>query len=265
MKKCLFAIVLLYPGQYASADATFEFNSLIPKNNQHSLTYYIKNARLKYTDATSASDNIYDHKSKQFTSLNKKTGKVSSINEQILNRQVARLNEQRMNKLVSIEKELNQKLSTKTDLEKQTGENLINRLKYPEHYGEHSLLNIKELKKTKQINNIKCQRFQLFRQHELLKEYCMASAADLGINQQEYKTLRGFYAFDYNTQSKIMIAMGNTRFAIVDYDQQKIPGVVIETISYEDNQITQHQVLKSVNNDSLNDSIFSLNNENKTQ
>lgn len=265
MKKCLFAIVLLYPSQYASADATFKFNSLIPSNNQHTLTYHIKQSQLKYTDSSSGNDNIFDQKSQKFITINNKNGTISTISEQILNKQLVKLNQQRMQKLTSVEKELNKKLADKTDIERQTGETLISQLKYPEQYGEHNLLSIKPLDKSKRIKEIECQRYQLFRETELLKEYCLATSTALGLNQQEYQTLRGFYAFAYNMQSKIMIAMGNTRFAIVDYDQHKMPGVVIETISYKDNKIENHLLLDSVNSSRLNDSIFKLQTAIKTK
>jgi len=263
MKKCLFAIVLLYTGQYAYADATFKFNSLIPKNNQQSLAYYIKGKQLKYTDSSSTNNLIYNQKLQQLTTIDSQSGAISTINEKRLKQQVAQLNQQRLARLRGVEEKINEELANKTSLEKQTGATLIAQLKYPEQYGEHTLLTIKPLDKTKTVNNIECQSYQLFKKARLLKEFCLASREAIGINKLEYTTLRGFYTFGYNMQSKIMIAMGNTRFEIVDYDQHKMPGVVIETISYIDNKIAHHQVLASVNKSPLSSSIFELETANK--
>ena len=72
------------------------------------------------------------------------------------------------------------------------------------------------------------------------------------LSPQEYQTLRSFYAFDYKVLTQIMLAMGKSDFSVIDYEQQKIPGVVIETISYENATITQHLQLTALKREPLN-------------
>lgn len=258
MKKCLFAIVLLYTSQYALADATFKYSSLKGNNSKHLLTYFIKAQQLKYTETSSNKDNVFNHKIQQFTSLDQKTGSLSSLNNEILNAHVMQLNQQRMQKLQSVEKELNIKLKDMSAVQQQAGESLINQLKYPDLYGEHTLMTIKPVKKTKQVNKIECKQYQLYKKSTLIREYCLATPQALGISDNDYQTLRSFYSFDYKMQSKIMIAMGKTGFTIIDFEQQNMPGIVIEIINYNDKLISHHLVLEAVNTDSLDKDIFNI-------
>lgn len=257
MKKLLTCIVLLSFSHYASADITFEFKDIKSTNKQHSVTYKLKNHLLKLTESTSKRINIYNHATDQFVSHDLETGKSSMLNEQVLNQRINQLNQKRLKKLVTVEKEVSAKLKTMTADEQKVGESLINILKYPEMYGEHTLLSVKASIKQKQIADINCQVYELYRNTELLKEFCLADAKSLKISAQEYKTFRNFYNFEYKTQSRLMLALGKTDFVLVDYEQQKIPGIIIETISYKKNKTIQHLILKSFNSHDLADTEFS--------
>lgn len=44
-----------------------------------------------------------------------------------------------------------------------------------------------------------------------------------------------------------MLAMGKSDFTVIDYDAQQMPGVVIEAIEYDQQQISQHTQLTAYN------------------
>jgi len=200
--------------------------------------------------------NLFDEKKLQFVSFDPESGKQSVINTTILDERVAQLNQQRLKKLAQVELQLTKKLQSMSAEEKRVGESLVNVLKYPEAYGEHMQLVVKKSRKSKQIQNINCDVYTLFRAKLRLKEFCVAPASALKINTRDYQTLRSFYAFNYNMQTRLMLAMGKTRFDLVDYEQQEIPGIVIETISYKAADITQHIILESFNTVSIADAAF---------
>ena len=86
----------------------------------------------------------------------------------------------------------------------------------------------------------------------------MATHESLKMSKKDYQILRGFYAFDYKMQSKVLIAMGKTGFTMIDYEQQNMPGVVVEILTYKDKQIRHHVALGDYNHQALSDSIFIL-------
>lgn len=259
MKKCLFAIVLLSTGQYAAADVTFKFNQLKNNNTQRTFTYQIKAHQLRYSEARSNKQNIFNRQKQQFHSFDPDTGKPSMLNEQLLNIHLTRLNQQREARLAEVEKKLEVKIKDMSAIEQQAAESLLNQLKYPDLYGEHTLLKLKPINETRRINNVECSVYKLFKKDTLIRSYCMASAQALKISPQEYHTLRDFYAFDYKSQSKMLLAMGKTSFTIIDYEQHSMPGIVIETINYKNNKKNNHMILQSVNHNTLVDSLFDLN------
>ena len=78
------------------------------------------------------------------------------------------------------------------------------------------------------------------------------------MSSSDYHTLRSLYAFDYDMQTRLMLAMGKTRFSLVDYNAEKINGIMIESIDYQGANITQHIILNGFNTKALPDNTFKL-------
>ncbi len=255
MKIILTCIVLLSSIQYAYADITLEFKEVVSKDL---LTYYIKDEQLKFIQSEENRFNLFNQQQQQFISIDLKTAQSAMINENVLNQRISQLNQQRLKKLAQVEHNLNKKLKTMSSTAREVGESLVNVLKYPEVYGEHTQLIVKKSEKSRKILDIPCQVFQLYRAKQLLRDFCVADASSLKILPEDYQTLRSYYAFNYNTQSRLMLAMGKTRFSLIDYEQQKITGVIIESIDYQGAKVTEHLILNSINIDKLPDSGFKL-------
>lgn len=257
MKFRVLAIVLLSSLQYqfAFADITLNY-SLLLNNSKQQLTYQIKDQQLKMSDSISDRINLFEQTQQQFISLHPETGKYSIINEKILQQRIRLLNQKRNEHIAEVEKKLNEKLKSMTPKEQEVGVSILNQLKYPDLYGEHTNLKVIDTNRVKTINDIECKVYQLSRKGSLLKEYCAAERTALKLNENEYLTLRGFYSFDYKTQSSLMLALGKSNFDLIDYDEKNIPGVIIEMISYKDKQIEQHLLLSDFHSKSLPDEIF---------
>lgn len=255
MKLLVTCIVLLSSIQYAYGDVTLEFKEI---NSKGLITYKIKNEKLKFIQSTQDRLNIFSLKKQEFISFDPETGLTSVVNNEILKKRVSELTQHRLKKLSQVELKLDEKLKTMTPEEQQAGESIINILKYPDLYGEHTLLKIKKSDTSKQINEITCQVYQVYRDKQLIKDFCMASAKSLKLSSEDYLTQRNFYAFNYNMQSQLMIAMGNTRFSLIDYDKHNIDGVLIESIDYRDSTISQHLILNNLSHAKLDKSEFSL-------
>lgn len=263
MKIILTCIVLLSSLQYAFADTTLTFADALNNTRAVSLTYSIKDMQLKLTQSGQNTVNVYNSQNSSFISFNTDTGKSANLNEQILNKRVSQLNKERLQKLAKVQKQLPKELPNMTPAQQQTSETLINLHKYPEFYGEHTSLVVNKLKQTKQVNGLKCQPYQLYKIDSLLKAFCLTDAGSLNMSDAEYKTLRSFYAFNYSMQSRLLIALGNTKFTIIDYEQHNMPGVVIEEIEYLKSsptqpQISYHSVLKGVYHQPLKSSAFDI-------
>jgi len=263
MKIILTCIVLLSSLQYAFADTTVTFVDALKDTNAASLTYSIKEMQLKLTQSGQNTINVYNSQNNSFVSFNTDTGKSANLNEQILNKRVSQLNKERLQKLAKMQKELPKELPNMTPAQQAASETLINLYKYPEFYGEHTSLVVNKLKQTKQVNGLKCQPYQLYKIDRLLKAFCLADPRSLNMSDSDYKTLRSFYAFNYNMQSRLLIALGNTKFTFIDYDQHNMPGVVIEEIEYQKSspaqtRISYHSVLKDVQHQLLKSSEFNI-------
>jgi len=256
MKIYLTAIVLLSLGQYAVADTTLEFKNLHNPGKQNSITYQIKDQKLRFTESGSIRVNLFDSNAQQFTTFDPNTQKAEMFNNEILDTRVAQFNQKRLVKLSRVEKELEKKLKSMSKKEQEVGEAIVNQLKFPEFYGEHTLLRINALEGSKKIGDLDCQIFQLIKKKQRLKEYCLAKPASLEMSNDDYQTLRSFYAFDYNMLTRLMLAMGKSNFELIDFEKEKMHGVVIEVISYKGDSISQHQILTSFNIDALNKDIF---------
>lgn len=258
MRLCLTVIVLLSISQYAIADATLNFKLTPESGEPHSISYSIKDHQLRLTESTSERINLFNQSHKQFVSYEPKSGKAEKINPQILDQRVSQLNSQRLKKLAAVKKQLDVKLEKMTAKEREIGEGLVNQLAYPEYYGEHTQLKIVPLEATKQIANIECRVFQLIKEKERLKEFCVASQQAMQLSKQDYQTLRDFYAFDYNMLSRLMLAMGKSDFTIIDYDKHNMSGVVIETLEFKQSLISQQMLLTEFDTKSIDEEIFQL-------
>jgi len=255
MKILVTCIVLLSSIQYAYGDVTLEFKEITSKGQ---ITYKINNEKLKFTQSTQDRLNIFNLKKQEFISFAPESGLTSVVNNEILKKRVSELTQHRLKKLSQVELKLDEKLKTMTPEEQQAGESIVNILKYPDLYGEHTLLKIKKSDTSKEIKKITCQVYQLYRDKQLIKDFCMASAKSLKLNSEDYLTQRSFYAFNYNMQSQLMIAMGKTDFPLIDYDEHHIDGVLIESIDYRDSAIHQHLILNNINHAKVNESEFYL-------
>jgi len=258
MKLYICAIILLSLSQYAVADTTLEFKNLLNLDKQSSTLYQIKDQKLRFTESNSKRVNLFDSQNQQFITFAPATGKAEMLNREVLDTRVAQLNQKRLLKLSRVEQELKEKLKLMTAKEQEVGESIVNQLKFPEFYGEHTLLKVNALESTKKIGDVECKIYQLIKQKKRLKEYCITSPSALQMSNSDYQTLRNFYAFDYNMLTRLMLAMGKSSFELVDYDKEKMQGIIIETISFKGDSIMQHQMLTSFNTDTLDKSIYEL-------
>lgn len=258
MKIIYLAIVLLYLGQYAHADVTLEYKDQLESNSPPSITYQIKQHLLKMSESDSKRINIFDAHKQEFVTFDVATGNKWPLNKQVLKQRIDHLNQQRLEKIAEVERGLEDKLKNLSEEQQAISESLINQLRYPEYYGDHTRLQVKAVDKYKQIKQLKCRIYQLYQNNSLIKQFCITDADSLNMTPQEYKTLRGFYAFNYHTFSQLMLASGRSNFTLVDYDQQNMPGVIIETIDYQSNKISQHLTLDTFTASTLDSSIFSI-------
>ena len=256
MKKYLTGIVLLYASQYAVADTTLVFKDINKKQGDYSLNYQIKDGKLRLTESSSDRINIFDSTKQEFVSYNPKTQQSEKLNPAIIDKRAKLLNKQRLKKLTEVEKELNKKLESMNETEREVGTDLVNQLKYPEYYGAHTHLKITANDKSKLINDIECQVYTISRKDERVRELCIASPEAIPGN--DHTTLQSFYAFEYKLTSQLMLAMGKSDFTVVDHKELGINGVVIENIEYSKNKVMQHLLLKSISKDTLGKEIFSL-------
>ena len=256
MKSYLAAIILLSLAQYAVADTTLEFKNLHNPDKQGSILYQIKDQKLRFTESGSTRVNLFDSHKQQFITFTPRTGKAEMFNHEVLNARVAQLNQKRMLKINHVEEELKKKLKSMSAKEQEVGESIVNQLKFPEFYGEHTLLSINALDNTKKIGKVECKIYQLIKNKQRLKEYCIASPSSLGMSNSDYQTLRIFYAFDYNMLTRLMLAMGKSGFELIDYDKEDMQGVVIEVISYKGDSIIQHQMLSAFDTNMLDKEIY---------
>jgi len=251
-------IVLLYLGQYAHADITLEYKDQQGSSSAPSIKYQVKQHLLKMTEPDSRRINIFNAHKQEFVSLDEETGKTSILNKQLLKQRTDELNQQRLQKITEVEQALQDKLKDLSEDQQAVRESLINQLRYPEYYGEHTRLQIKPLNKHKQIKQLKCRVYQLYKENSLIRQFCITDSESLNMNPQEYETFRSFYAFNYQTLSQLMLASGNSHFTLVDYEQQNMPGIIIETIHYQNSTISQHLILDSFISSTLDNSIFSI-------
>lgn len=251
MKFYLTAIVLLSLSQYAVADATLTYSQSQSDSKPTSFSFLIRDQRLRVNESGSERINLFKQSGSEFISYNPQNQQLDLMNPAILKARVDELDQQRQQRIKQIETELQQKLAQMSKQEQEIGEALLNQIKYPAFYGEHTQIRVIPLKDRKTVSGIECRVYQLVKQQQRIKEFCMAPAEALGLEQKDYQTLRSFYAFDYSMLSQLMLAMGKSDFTVIDYDAHDMPGVVIEAIEFDQQQISQHTELRSFNNKPL--------------
>ena len=233
--KLLYILAFLLAGlKPAISDSTLTFKNFSDTGSQ-SNSYYLKDNQLRMLEEHSDLFNIYNRKQQYFSSLNTQTGAVSRIDADIINQRVERLNQQRMEKLAELEKQLAPRIKDMSKEEKKASESLLNQLKYPEYYGSHMFLKIHNTTQQKSINGINCTVYEVMREDQILKKICIADNQALKLDTSNYDTLRDFQHFNYTTQTRLMLAAGKTNFTHIDYQQEKINGIPIEIINTSGN------------------------------
>jgi len=251
MKFYVTAIVLLSLSQYAVADATLTYSQSQTGSKPTSFSFLIKDQRLRVDESSSERVNLFKQSGTEFISYNPQNQQLDLINPEILKARVEKLDQQRQQRIKQVETELQKKLAQMSEKEREIGEALLNQIKYPAFYGEHTQIRVLPLKDHKTVAGIECRVYQLIKQKQRIKELCMAPAEALGLGSKDHQTLRSFYAFDYSMLSQLMLAMGKSDFTVIDYDAQQMPGVVIEAIEFDQQQISQHTKLTSFNTEPL--------------
>lgn len=246
---------LLLCGQ-TRADVTLEYTTAkAPPDN--TLVYYVKGDQLRFIDAGSPRVNLFDAASESFVSAEPRSGTIARIDADIIAGQVEHLNRERLQKLADEEARLREIVRDMDSKQGEIAESLINQLKYPEFYGAHTLLRIKETGSGKTIGGVPCRQYDVTRQDMLVKQLCMASPEKLAIDAADYRVLRKFFAFNYMSQTRLLIASGQTGFTYIDYDKENIPGLPLEITEYakNGNKVTK-LLFKSISSKLLDSSLF---------
>jgi len=254
--KALYILLFILAGlKPAISDSTLVFKNF-SDNTSRTHSYYLKDGQLRLLEEHSELFNIYDKSGHSFDSLDTKSGKISRIDSNILNQRVEILNQQRMKKIIEVEKQLKLKLKDMDDTENKVGESLLNQLKYPEFYGPHTLLKIRKTKQSKTINKIDCDVFQIMRRDKQIKKICITNNHALKLDADDYDTLRNFQHFNYTTQTRLMLAQGITDFTQVDYQQENIDGIPIEIINTSGEADKLEMMLLNVSHQKLDKALF---------
>ncbi len=266
MKQLAFAIVLLYSLQFqtAFADSTLHFSQLGPKQSKSIQHYQIKAHLLRLSDSQSPRINLFNSLAEEFISIDPESRNLSKLNEQILQQRLQLLDKKRKQHIRKIETQMENEMAKMSKKEQEIAASLLNQLKYPDLYGAHTLLELTPSIETRTIQDIPCTVYKLYRDTTHIKSFCIAQASELKMDQHEYKTLRDFYLFDYSTQSRIMLASGKGDFELVNLNKHKIPGIIIEQISYHKGEITNHLILSKLEHTPLDDELFKLDTNTKT-
>ena len=258
MRLNLLLITLLLSTQTGHADSTLVFT--LPGNSmsENHLTYYIKEGRLRIKESGNRKINVFDQEKQEFTSFDPDTGNISRINSDIIKQHLEKLNKQRLDRLKAIEKDLSQKLETMTTEKKEIAEVLINKLRYPEFYGDHTFLKSSKTSNIKKINDIECQVYNVNLNQKLVRQICMTSADKTKMKNNDYQTLRSFYKFNYDVQSQMSLAAGKTSFTYIDYEQHEIPGIPAEISVFNEQGSQLEQVLDKISHEPVDKTLFDI-------
>lgn len=259
MKQLVTLALLLQIAPLCHADATLTYTSYSSGDDGTQMTYYIKDGMLRFIEQGSTRINLYDHSKQIFLSIDNQNGTISRIDKDILKHRTEQLNKQRLQRLEKAETQLDEQLKAMTPEEQEIAASLVNRLKYPEFYGAHTFLEVRPTEETKTINQFTCQVYKINLKERLLKKVCMVEADVIGLSEEDYRTLRDFYHFNYQARTRMMLAAGKTDFTLIDYEQEKMPGVPLEVVSYEDQTSTRPDIrllLKEVSTKMLDSSLF---------
>lgn len=262
MKQLTALSLLFYTAFAAHADTTLVFKT-DHRQKSHTLSYYIKDGMLRFNEDDADRINLYDSSRQAFVSIDQETGTIARIDADIIARRVEQLNQARLQKLAQAEADINKKIEAMPEKEQEIAVSVLNQLKYPEFYGAHTFLEVSPNKQPRSIDGVDCQLYDIHRQGKLLKQICMASPEKLGMDPDDYRTLRQFYRFNYATQTRLMIASGKTSFSYVDYEQENMPGVVVEISARTEQPDHANLRLQSLSSKMLDASLFEHKNTQK--
>ena len=254
--KALYILLFLLVGlKPAISDSTLTFK-VFSAETSRSNSYYLKDHQLRLLEENSDLFNVYNSNTKTFSSRDNKTGKTSHLNTQILNQQIKALKQQRLKKLTELETQIRVKLKDKNETEKKVGESLINQLKYPEFYGAHTTLKIHKTKQSKTINRINCDVYIITRKNSEIKQVCIADNKSLKLDLRDYNNLLDFQHFNYTSKTGVLLAMGQSDFDHIDYQQENINGIPIEIINIAKKTNKLEMMLLNVSRKKLDKSLF---------
>ena len=237
------------------ADTTLEFTTAgQPPGN--TLTYYVKGHLLRFRDGASPRFNLFNADQQYFISAETESGTIARIDKSIIDKQVEKLSQQRLARVAEEEQQLRELVKDMDQQKIDIAESLINQLKYPEFYGAHTLLKVEPMQQTKTINGITCRQYQVIRREQPVRHICMASRQDLGLDEDDYRTLRSFLHFNYQTQTRLLIAQAKTSFNHIDYEQEQIPGIPLEIVDYDKQQQLPSLSFRTVSGKVLDASLF---------
>ena len=237
------------------ADTTLEYTTA-GKPPGNTLTYYVKGNLLRFRDGAAPRFNLFNADQQYFISAETESGTIARIDKRLIDKQVEKLSQQRLARVAEEEQQLRELVKDMDQQKIDIAESLINQLKYPEFYGAHTLLKVKPMKQTKTINGIACHQYQVTRKEQPVRQFCMASRNDLGLDENDYRTLRSFLHFNYQTQTRLLIAQAKTSFNHIDYKEQQIPGIPLEIIDYKEQQPVPTLSFKTISDKLLDASLF---------
>lgn len=226
------------------------------KGGKSKLSYLIQDNKIRIQEEKSRKVNVFDSKTQVYTSFDPDTGKQYQITDALITQKVERLNKDRHLRIQQAEQKLQQKISKLDPQQQEMTESLINQLKYPDLYGQQTQLEVHPTTTHKTVMDVACQVYNLKRFDNLIKTYCMADPKALGLSQPEYTSLRNFFRFNYSTQTRLLLARGDSGFEMIDYDEKNMPGVPIEIIDNKPDKPVTIQLLQGISHKKIHAKTF---------
>ncbi len=258
MKKWLICCLLVTVHHTASGDARLDFLRYTPEGRSLHFSYLIKNQRLRLVAPGSQRFNLFDSQQQAFISLNLQNGNMARMDKRILAQRASQLNHKRLQRLEKIYQEMDKKRPTMSEKEWELTEEVKTQMKYPDQYGTYTLNKLEKTTIQQKIANINCQLYTLKRKNKHLKNLCIANRKQLGISTHDFATLQAYEEFNYQTQSQIMLAMGDANFELVSLKEQQINGVIIKEESIQNKASKTQLVLTKVSTQEIDEEQLKL-------
>lgn len=250
----LLLVTSLLPG-ICSGDTQLDF-MIQDKQAKSKLSYLIRDHQIRVDDGNTKRINIYDAGKRVYDSYAPGKDKHYRITDELISRKVESLDKARRQRIQETEQRLQDKINQLKPEQQQALESLINQLKYPDLYGQQTRLSIHPIKKTHQVQQVKCQLYRLERDDKLLKTFCMAERKDLGLSVDEYKSMRSLLQFNYSVQTRLLMARGESGFTMVDYEEKNMPGIPIEIIDHTGKEKRTIMALSGVSHKKFHERAF---------